>query len=360
MKEIQHKKYKADNSLSVLKAEIVSGKYKPGTFLPPERTLAESLGISRGTLRKILKELHNESFLRVNPGKGAYVIYGRDERRGLRRILVRFPGTDPRNKASEAVGALLGICSAASRLHAETLISFAPSGPSSSSEIISSFSADDIQGALFFETCDYKKEILPLEKAGVPYVVMNLEKDIPAVTAKMDYREVGRCAGKHLIGLGRKKPAVLAGPLDMSRTIYREMLAGFRGALAEEEIFLEKELIAETSRLEDSKRVSLELLKRPEHPTAFFTMRDYRAEGLYAACNELGLRIPEDISVVSYDNITWPAAANAGLTTVREQVEEMGEAAVEMLAEWIQSGQKPENRLFPGELIMRSSTFSTK
>ena len=362
MQETQRKKYKADDSLSLLRSEITSGKYRPGTFLPPERTLAESLGISRGTLRKILKELHNASLLRVNPGKGAYVIYGRDERKGLRRILVRFHGTDPRNRASEAVGALLGICSAASRLHAETLISFAPGGPSSASEIISAFSADDIQGALFFETCDYKKEIIPLEKAGVPYVVMNLENKIPAVTAKMDYREVGRCAGKHLIGQGHRKTAVLAGPQNMSRTIYREMLAGFRGALAEEEIFLEKELVIDTNTgMEGARAAALELLKNPAaRPTALFTMRDYRAEGLYAACKELNLRIPEDISVVSYDNITWPAAANAGLTTIREQVEEMGEAAVEMLAEWVCSGQKPENRLFPGELIIRTSTLRIK
>jgi len=61
--------------------------------------------------------------------------------------------------------------------------------------------------------------------------------------------------------------------------------------------------------------------------------------------------------VVSYDNITWPGAENAGLTTIREQVEEMGEAAVEMLAEWIGSGEKPESRLFPGELIIRSSSL---
>jgi len=357
MKETQRKKYRADDCLARLKSEIISGKYRTGTFLPPERNLAEMLEISRGTLRKILKELHNESFLRVNPGKGAYVIYGGNERRGLRRILVRFPNTDPRNRASEAVGALLGICSAASKIHAETLISFATDNSASAAKIIESFSADEIQGALFFEACDYRKEIIPLEKAGVPYVVINLEREIPAITAKMDYREVGRSAGKHLVSQGHKKIAALIGQVDGQNSIYKEMLAGFRGALAEEEIFLEKEMLAECFRQETSREAALQILKNPEtRPTAFFTMRDYRAEGLYAACRELNLRIPEDIAVISYDNITWPGAANAGLTTIREQVEEMGEAAVEMLASWIESGRKPESRLFPGELIIRESS----
>ncbi len=351
---VKHRKYKMETALAELSSDISSGKYKPGSFLPAERTLAEMLDVSRGTLRSILKELQKKGVIRINPGKGAYVIDA-SERKGLKRFIVKFSSINPHNRASEAVGALLGICAAASKIHAEAVISFGESSKDVS-EIISRFASDDIQGAVFFECSDYKNVIAPLEKAGVPYVVANLEHDIPAVAARMNYREVGRAAGKFLIGAGHRKIGALAGPLGLDRFIYREMLAGFRGALAEEEIVLDKDWVAEMeSESEEARRKSIQLLKKPDLPTAFFAMRDIRACGFYTACRELGLNIPNDISIVSYDNITWPSAEQAGLSTIEESVEQMGEAAVEMLAEWITTGRKPQNREFAGELVERSS-----
>jgi DNA-binding LacI/PurR family transcriptional regulator len=189
-----------------------------------------------------------------------------------------------------------------------------------------------------------------LEKAKVPYVVINLEADTPVTCAKMDFRAVGRKAGKHLIRSGKKSISVLAGPQD--RFIYSEMLAGLRGALAEEEIFLDKEKILEMeSNAEFAREKTLELLTKHKDIDAVFAMRDIRASGFFTACREMKIKIPQDISIISYDNITWPSAKDAGLCTIEEQVEEMGEAAVEMLSEWVETGKKPENRLFQGVLI---------
>lgn len=349
---VKHRKYKLESALSRLRSEITSGKYKPGVFLPAERKLADILDISRGTLRTVLKELQKESLVRINPGKGAYVIDS-SERKGLKRFVVNFPSINPHNRASEAVGALLGICAGASKIHAEAAISFSD-GKKTAKQIIASYSSDEIQGVIFFESVDFKKDIAPLEKAGVPYVVINLEKDMSAVCAKMDFRAVGRKAGKHLVETGKRSIGVLAGPLE--NFIYSEMLAGFRGALAEEELFLDKEKIIEMESNAETARIkTLELLDKHKDIDAVFSMRDARANGFFTACREMNIKIPDDISIVSYDNITWPSAKEAGLSTIKEQVEEMGEAAVEMLAEWVETGIKPSNRLFQGIFISRSS-----
>jgi DNA-binding LacI/PurR family transcriptional regulator len=349
---VTHRKYKLENALSRLRSEINSGKYKPGVFLPAERKLSEILDISRGTLRTLLKELQKENLIRINPGKGAYVIDS-NERKGLKRFLVNFPSINRHNRASEAVGALLGICSEASKIHAEATISFGE-GIKTSTQIIEEYSSDDIQGVIFFERVNFNKDIAPLEKAGVPYVVINLEKDMPVVSSKMDFRAVGRQAGKYLINAGKKSFAILSGP--QQNFIYNEMLAGFRGALAEEELFIDKSKIIEMeSNAEQARLKTIELLGKHRDIDAVFSMRDARANGFFTACRELNIKIPDDISIVSYDNITWPSAKDAGLSSIKEQVEEMGEAAVDMLAKWVETGEKPENRIFQGVLISRTS-----
>jgi LacI family transcriptional regulator len=131
----------------------------------------------------------------------------------------------------------------------------------------------------------------------------------------------------------------------------------FKGALAEEDISIEEKNVIEVGSNQEMARIAcLDFLsKRKKLPSAFFTSRDVRAAGLYSACRELGLSIPDQISVISYDNITWSSAEAVGLTTVRENAEEMGEAAVDMLAEWVLNKKRPPNRVFGGELLIRES-----
>jgi LacI family transcriptional regulator len=73
-------------------------------------------------------------------------------------------------------------------------------------------------------------------------------------------------------------------------------------------------------------------------------------------CAELKLRIPDDVSVISYDNISWPAAARQGLTTVTEDVSRIGRESVLMLQRIYESGvSEKEICTIPGELVIRSS-----
>ena len=348
---VRSRRFRSDEAVNILRNDIVLGKYRVGIFLPSERKLTEILEVSRGTVRCILKQLQEESLIRINPGRGAYVAET-VERKGLKRFIVFMSGIAPLGRANEGVGVLLGICRGASKLHAEAVISFTRD-EEIVQEAISRYAAGEIQGLIYSDCSDYDKFIAPLEKNGIPYAVTNLEFDIPALAARMDLRSVGRAAGRHLASLGHKNIGILSGPTD--KFIYREILAGFRGALAEDEIQLEH--IAEVnSESEPSRIAALEMLSLPNRPSAIFASRDIRAAGCYAACRELGLKIPEDLSIAAYDDITWPEGRNAGLDTVREPIEEMGEASVELLQEWIISGKKPESRIFKGEMTVRNSS----
>ncbi|QSH41017.1 GntR family transcriptional regulator [Lentisphaerota bacterium ZTH] len=351
---VKQRKYKMENALAELNSRIHSGNIKQGTFLPSERKLAELLDISRGTLRSVLKKLQQQGIIRINPGKGAYVVDSLS-RKGLRRFAVICSTISSCQKPSEGMGMLLGVCSAASKVHAEALISF--EGDSFEAEdIISRFNTDDIQGVVLFECANADNVIKPLEAAGVPFVIANPEHEISAVSARINYRQVGRYAGQLLLQAGHRKIGLVTGPLQDERIIYREMLAGFRGALAEEELTLQKNWIIETlSEAEDARIKVSKLLSENSLPTAFFAMRDVRACGLYTACRELNIKIPDEISVLSYDDITWESAQQAGLSTLKEPIEQLGESAVTLLAEWVETGIPPRCKEFSAEFIHRAS-----
>lgn len=349
----QKKKYKFESALKAFREDIASGNYKTGTFLPTERELTEIYDVSRGTMRSVLKQLSDEGIIRINPGKGILVI-GEDLQQNLRKFMVKAT-FNYLSKYTEGVGLITGICQAASKHNAEVVFSFEKASPDSCSEIIKKYNSGEIQGVITGDCFDYNDYAATFDKLGIPYVSSNLEHNFNIPAARMDFREVGRKAGRYLVQLGHKKIAVISGPLK--DFIYKEMLAGFKGALAEEEIAVGNDNIFEVeSDLEKARLLCLDALKQmKELPTAVFTSRDIRAGGFYSACRELGIKIPDDISVISYDNITWQGTETAGLTTIRENIEEIGEAAVEMLAEWITTHERPRNRIFTGELIIRSS-----
>ena len=351
-KKVNRRKFRSDEATTVLRNDIISGVYKPGMFLPAERKLTEVLDISRGTVRAAIRSLQREGLVRINPGRGAYVA-DTVGRKGLQRFIV-FLGDNfaPIGRATEGVGLLLGVCRQASKLNAEAIISFSRHDDIAQ-EVISRYASGNIQGIIYSDCHDYKKYVAPLEKNSIPYAVGNLEFDNPSLAAKMDFRAVGRAAGRHLVELGHRNIGMLSGPLD--KFIYKELLAGFRGALAEEEINLEHK-IEVVSDIEDSRMASLRMLSAANRPSAIFAARDVRAAGCFLACRELGLRIPDDLSVVGYDDITWPEGRSVGLTTIREPIEEMGEATVDLLNEWLLTGKHPGDRIFTGNLVLRAST----
>ena len=172
----------------------------------------------------------------------------------------------------------------------------------------------------------------------------------------VDYRALARAAVRHLVARGHRKIGIIAG--SEKDFLYSEMLAGFRGALAEENVLLNPEWVISGLGYEqaaDQVGVLVRKLRGRELPTAFFTVRDYRASWLYEAAKRLELVIPKDISVISFDNHSWKGAEANGLTTFDEPLRAQGEAAVELLRSWVATGKRPESLEFKPELVERSS-----
>jgi DNA-binding LacI/PurR family transcriptional regulator len=175
-------------------------------------------------------------------------------------------------------------------------------------------------------------------------------------TVVADDRQGGRTAADHLLQLGHMRLAVLSESLAISSS--RERLRGFRERLAEQGIQMADEYVKQCKyRVEDGKRQATELLAASDRPTALFCCNDLLAVGALQAAKEAGIRVPEDLSVVSFDNTILASVTDPPLTSIAQPMEQLGTAAMDLLVQEFDSPQAEKQRIsLRTELIVREST----
>jgi len=160
-------------------------------------------------------------------------------------------------------------------------------------------------------------------------------------------------AMEYLLGLGHKRIGYISGRAESESSNRR--LKGYKDALKKAGISLDEKLIASgdyTTETGVSGAQQLLALKNP--PTAIFASNDQMAMGVYQVAQEMGLRIPDDLSVIGFDNIT--ESKYLGLTTVDQFISEMGYVATQMLIKLI-NGEKFESQTYKMQthLVIRNS-----
>jgi len=162
-------------------------------------------------------------------------------------------------------------------------------------------------------------------------------------------------ATEHLISLGHTRIAFLGGRSELDSAHLRE--AGFRNAMAEAGIPIESGFLRETRYQPDrAAEVARELLLRDDRPTAIFAANDVTAIRAMEVAQELGLSVPEDLSVVGFDDVPDATLAKPALTTVRQPLQEMGAEAMRMLLDLIAGVEREHHVRMATELVVRSST----
>jgi LacI family transcriptional regulator len=167
-------------------------------------------------------------------------------------------------------------------------------------------------------------------------------------------------ATEYLISLGHRRIGFITGWMDLGAA--QDRLSGYQEALRNSHIPLEKELVFDgTFAQADGYTGAKKLLELPNPPTAFFASNDVMAMGVMDGIREKGLRIPEDVSVVGFDDIPQAASVRPAMTTVRQPLEKMGQAATQMLLDLLAHPQKKTERFeLPTELIIRDSCRPVK
>lgn len=205
-------------------------------------------------------------------------------------------------------------------------------------------------------------------RRSIPLVVVGANPIEPnAAMVDADNRAGGRLATQHLLELGHRRIAmVLAmeppnskGPSDLEAptTSSLERQEGYMEALRDYGITPDPALTATISHEPEPSRQAIARLLQDHRPTAVFGFNDGAAFRTIEVCRELGLRVPEDLSVVGFDDIASSATYDPPLTTIRQPIQEIGSKAVEVLCGQI-DGSNPlkERVLMDVQLIQRRST----
>ena len=195
-----------------------------------------------------------------------------------------------------------------------------------------------------------------LRRRRFPYVLIDhqgIDDAGPAVGATN--RQGGYDATRHLIELGHRRIGFITGSLDLGCS--NDRLAGYHAALTEFGLPIDPGLIREGDFLQPAGfRCARELLELPQQPSAIFASNDVMAFGVMEAARVRGLRIPEDISIVGFDDIPQALHVHPPLTTVRQPLEQMGRLASRMLLRQIDDRRQLAERIdLPTELIVRES-----
>ena len=166
----------------------------------------------------------------------------------------------------------------------------------------------------------------------------------------------GLAATRHLLDLGHRRIAMVCGPVEWP--CCRARLDGYRAAMDAGGVQADPDLVRiSTLYVEGGLRDGLELLRLPDPPTAIFAANDLQALGIYEAARQLGVRIPQDLSVIGFDDLSFTQWSGPPMTTVRQPLVQMGAAAANLVLE-LASGRQPDsNRIeLATTLVIRQST----
>lgn len=211
--------------------------------------------------------------------------------------------------------------------------------------------------------------VTPVSAAPSAYL---LRQNTPVVEADRTFSEGGcdavlvdnagasRRMADHLISLGHRRIAMLTD--ETHWTTGGDRVGGYRQSLAESGIEFNPNLLVSAGWDADrARKATIDLLSRRNHPTAVFSANNLIAEGVWRAARDLGLRVPDDLSIVSFDDAPWMSMVVPGLTAVAQDTVALGEAAMDRLLARIVAPESPaQTVVLEADIQARGSTAAPR
>lgn len=225
-------------------------------------------------------------------------------------------------------------------------------------EYISALKEKCVDGIILTTSASSNQEhVLSLMNSDLPIIIIDegldsMDTDIPGVF--VDNFEGGYLAAKHLIDLGHKKIACITGPLNLKDD--RDRLEGYKKALMDAKINIDSSIILQGNyKIAGGVENTKKLLDKDI--TAIFACNDLMAYGSYQVLKSAGYKIPDDISIVGFDDVQLSAMLDPALTTIKQPAYEMGLESAKMIIKLIE-GKNIRKKIikFKPNLVVRKST----
>lgn len=217
-----------------------------------------------------------------------------------------------------------------------------------------------VDGVIAIETYEGDKAAKELDQQGIPYVTIGYRGGFSSHNSvhSNDYSGAYQ-AITHLLELGHRRIAVISGPLKFMAAI-EERLRGVQDALAAKGLKLDPELVTYGDfTIESGYAAAIPLLNLASRPTGIFAMNDRMAVGLMRRARECKLKIPNDLSLVGFDDVAMTVVVEPQLTTMRQNGIQLGQKATRQLLELVNERViEFDPIVFPVELVVRGSTMT--
>ncbi len=216
--------------------------------------------------------------------------------------------------------------------------------------------SEEVDGFILAPTHENDANVKSLIASGYPVVCIDRGlKGMDVDVVKVNNEEGAYNATKYLINLGHQRIAHITG--DPSIPTTHERITGYKKALEDHEVEVDPELIV-SKRSDHKSGVELmeKLLNLDRRPTAVFTANNLLTLGALETIHKQKIRIPDEISIVGFDDMYWSMSLNPPLTAVRQSGLEIGKRAAELLFQKIIDPKRPSvNLILKTELIIRDS-----
>jgi LacI family transcriptional regulator len=220
----------------------------------------------------------------------------------------------------------------------------------------SSINLRNVGGAIFADVIGNRVQLEEALAAGIPIVVVNcFVEDLEVSCIAIDNKKGAAEAVNYLISLGHKRIAHITG--DMVTQAASERLEGYKEALKKHGLALDEKVIFKTDYSRGQARQAAEkLIKMPNPPSAVFVASDSMALEVMAVAREQGKKIPQDLSIVGFDDNPSGLYGPVALTTVRQPLIKMAQESVKELNLLMSKKKtKVEKIILPAELVIRES-----
>jgi len=342
-----------------LKKKIQEGVYVSGQKLPYERELCDLYGVKRVTIRKSLELLAQDGLIVKHMGLGSFVAEKSEpvqlsgaEASSTILFIMRRNENDIYHNTSSCNTRIFFETEQVCRRHGYLLSYVGLDEQTSIADIV----RDHPVAGVFLVSSYHEHTIEELKKLGIPTVLLN-HYDANMLSVMPDNLGMVMQVIDHLAEMKHRRIAYIDGMPDSSNAMERRY--AFRLSMYLHNLPVDEQLyFVGNWTYEGGRAAARELLKAPQLPTAVFAASDMMAAGAMEELRQNGLRIPEDISIVGYDNLDIDVMLSPPLSSATVDFKHMCEVAFEHLRMVMEKGDRAMERYairMPAELIRRES-----